>query len=47
MARYIIQEGLTDPARLKRFKGEGYYYSADHSEGNTWVFLRDAPPQAG
>ena len=45
MARYIIQEGLTDPARLKRFKGEGYYYSADHSEGNTWVFLRDAPPQ--
>ena len=44
MARYIIQEGLTEPARLKRFKGEGYYYSADHSEGSNWVFLRDAPP---
>ena len=46
MARYIIQKGLNDPAGLKRFKGDGYYYSAEHSEGNNWVFLRDAPPQS-
>ena len=26
-------------------KGDGYYYSKEHSEGNNWVFLRDAPPQ--
>ena len=45
MARYIIQKGLNEPEGLKRFKGGGYYYSKEHSEGNTWVFLRDAPPQ--
>ena len=45
MARYIIQKGLNEPAGLKRFKGDGYYYSKEHSEGNNWVFLRDAPPQ--
>jgi len=28
-----------------KFKGDGYYYSKEHSEGNNWVFLRDAPPQ--
>ena len=45
MARYIIQKGLNEPEGLKRFKGDGYYYSPEQSEGNTWVFLRDAPPQ--
>ena len=45
MARYIIQKGLNEPEALKRFKGDGYYYSSKHSEGNNWVFLRDAPPQ--
>ena len=45
MARYIIQKGLNEPEALKRFKGDGYYYSSEHSEGNNWVFLRDAPPQ--
>ena len=44
MVRYIIQKGLNDPEGLKRFKGHGYYYSPEHSEGNNWVFLRDAPP---
>ena len=46
MARYIIQKGLNEPEGLKRFKGDGYYYSPEHSEGNNWVFLRDAPPQS-
>ena len=45
MARYIIQKGLNEPEALKRFKGDGYYYSPEQSEGNNWVFLRDAPPQ--
>jgi cytoplasmic iron level regulating protein YaaA (DUF328/UPF0246 family) len=47
MARYIIQKGLNEPEGLKRFKGDGYYYSAKHSDATNWVFLRDAPPQAG
>lgn len=47
MARYIIQKGLNEPEGLKRFKGDGYYYSAKHSDAANWVFLRDAPPQAG
>ena len=46
MARYIIQKGLNEPGGLKRFKGDGYYYSPEQSEGNNFVFLRDAPPQS-
>ena len=46
MARYIIQKGLNEPEGLKRFKGDGYYYSPEHSKGNNWVFLRDAPPRS-
>ena len=45
MARHIIQNGLNDPEGLKDFNGDGYYYSPEHSDGTTWVFLRDAPPQ--
>ena len=45
MARYIIQKALNEPEELKRFKGDGYYYSPEQSEGNNWVFLRDASPQ--
>jgi len=46
MARYIIEEGLNTPEGLKDFKSEGYYFSAKHSDGNDWVFLRDKPPSA-
>jgi len=46
MARYIIEEGLNTPEGLKGFKSEGYYFSAKHSDGNNWVFLRDKPPAA-
>ena len=45
MARHIIQNGLNDPEGLKDFNGDGYYYSPEYSDGTTWVFLRDAPPQ--
>ena len=45
MARFIIQEGMNDPEGLKDFNGDGYYFSAEHSSGNDWVFLRDAPAQ--
>ena len=41
MARYIIQNQLTQVSDLKGFVAEGYYYSAEESDGSTMVFLRD------
>jgi cytoplasmic iron level regulating protein YaaA (DUF328/UPF0246 family) len=43
MARYIIDNKMTDPDALKSFDGAGYYYSEAHSSGTQWVFLRDSP----
>ncbi len=43
MARYIIDNKMTDPDALKSFDGAGYYYSEAHSSGAQWVFLRDSP----
>ena len=40
MARYIIQNQLTDIAQLKGFDLGGYQYSQDLSKGNDWVFTR-------
>lgn len=43
MARYVMENRLTDPDALKEFDSGGYRYKADLSEGDRWVFLRDAP----
>jgi cytoplasmic iron level regulating protein YaaA (DUF328/UPF0246 family) len=40
MARYIIQNKITDVEQLKQFDLAGYQYSADFSKGNDWVFTR-------
>ena len=45
MARYIIDNQLTDPEQLKSFTGSGYYFSAEQSSGNNLVFLRDSAPE--
>lgn len=45
MARYIIDNQLTDPDQLKSFTGSGYYFSAEQSSGNNLVFLRDSAPE--
>ena len=45
MARYIIDNQLTDPDQLKSFTGSGYYFSAEQSLGNNLVFLRDSAPE--
>jgi cytoplasmic iron level regulating protein YaaA (DUF328/UPF0246 family) len=42
MARFIIQRRLTDPEGLRDFDSGGYGFRADLSEGDRWVFLRDA-----
>jgi len=44
MARYIVEEGLTDVASLKRFKATGYRYSKADSSAKEWVFTRDSGP---
>lgn len=40
MARYIIQNKLTDVEQLKGFDLGGYQYSEEFSKGNDWVFTR-------
>ena len=42
MAAWIIKEGLNDASQLKKFRGEGYRYSAEHSTPQQPVFLRDS-----
>ena len=45
MARYIIDNQLSDPEQLKSFTASGYYFSAEQSSGNNLVFLRDSAPE--
>ena len=40
MARYIIENKLTDVEQLKQFDVAGYEYSEALSQGNDWVFTR-------
>jgi cytoplasmic iron level regulating protein YaaA (DUF328/UPF0246 family) len=42
MARFIIQHRLTSPEGLRDFDSGGYAYRPDLSDGDRWVFLRDA-----
>lgn len=41
MARYIIQNRLSDAEAIKDFDLGGYEYRADLSKGNDWVFTRE------
>ena len=41
MSRFVIQERVDDPERLKQFDVQGYYYSAEQSSVDKLVFLRD------
>lgn len=42
MARFAAETGAQDPETLKDFSAGGYAFRADLSEGDRWVFLRDA-----
>ncbi len=46
MADFIVRERVESLAKLKKFKTGGYSYNADLTEGNQWVFTRDAVPKA-
>lgn len=41
MARYIIDNRLTEAKNLKEFNVAGYYFDLEQSTKNDWVFLRD------
>ena len=43
MARFVIERRLTDPEGLRDFDVGGYTYAAEHSDGDTWAFVRDDP----
>jgi len=43
MARYIIQNRLTQIDDLKGFNSGGYSYQPDQSDAQKWVFTRDYP----
>ena len=43
MARYIIQNRLTQIEDLKGFNSGGYSYQPDQSDAQKWVFTRDCP----
>jgi len=40
MARYIIENQLTEVEQLKNFDFAGYQYNDDLTQGNDWVFTR-------
>ena len=41
MARYIIEHDITLPHELQQFDVAGYYFCAQESNANTYVFKRD------
>ncbi len=43
MARFIVENHLTDPEAIKGFTSGGYAFDPDLSAGDSWVFTRDYP----
>ncbi|HZX28666.1 MAG TPA: peroxide stress protein YaaA [Telluria sp.] len=41
MARYAVQKGITDPAKLKSFNVDGYKFAKKESSETEWVFRRN------
>lgn len=40
MTRFIIKNRIEDVDHIKAFSDEGYIFSEDQSNGNSWVFIR-------
>ena len=40
MARYIVQQRLTEPDGIKEFGESNYVFRADLSSEHEWVFVR-------
>jgi cytoplasmic iron level regulating protein YaaA (DUF328/UPF0246 family) len=43
MARFIIENKITDPKGIMDFTSGGYGFDPDLSDGDSWVFVRDYP----
>ncbi len=43
MARYIIENKIEQPEKIKKFNVAGYYFDEASSTDTDWVFLRDEP----
>ena len=43
MARFAIENRVTEADDLKGFTAGGYAYDPDLSDGDTWAFVRDYP----
>ena len=43
MARYVVDEKLTNPESLKRFNGGGYQFDEAQSTDSRWIFSRPQP----
>lgn len=46
MARYIIQNKIKQPSRIKLFEEEGYTFNEELSSDREWIFTRPIPPKA-
>ena len=44
LARYIVQQRLLEPERIKAYDGDGYRFSSEESTAENYVFLRDKRP---
>ena len=45
MSRFVIEERINDPARLKQFDVQGYRFNAEQSKPDNLVFWRDHAPE--
>lgn len=43
MARFLVEERLTEPDGMKKFRADGYKFQARGSTATEWLFLRDQP----
>lgn len=43
MARHIVKKRIVAPEALKKFREEGYRYSASESDADRWTFVRKQP----
>ncbi|MEL6880016.1 MAG: peroxide stress protein YaaA, partial [Cyanobacteria bacterium J06607_10] len=41
MVDFVIRNRIENPELMKGFDRDGYYFNADLSEADTWVFCRD------
>lgn len=41
MVRFLAENQVEEPEGMKDFKGLGFAYSKEHSQGDTWIFVKE------